>query len=79
MAGLRVQLAPRPDLPPLRFPTRLTMRRFEELTPVRARTSLFALSWTVMNTVYTLRYAGQYFRSKPGGIAFGTEDQQQDS
>jgi uncharacterized membrane protein len=35
------------------------------------------LSWTVVNTVYTLRYADQYFRSKPGGIAFGTEDGQQ--
>ena len=35
------------------------------------------LSWTVMNTVYTLRYADQYFQSKPGGIAFGTEDGQQ--
>jgi len=29
----------------------LTMRRFEELTPVRARTSLFALSWTVMHRI----------------------------
>ena len=35
------------------------------------------LSWAVINTVYTLRYAGQHFRSKPGGIAFGTEDDQQ--
>ena len=35
------------------------------------------LSWTLVNTVYTLRYAHQYFRSKPGGIAFGTEDGQQ--
>jgi uncharacterized membrane protein len=35
------------------------------------------LSWTVINTVYTLRYADQYFRSKPGGIAFGAEDGQQ--
>ena len=35
------------------------------------------LSWTVINTVYTLRYADQHFRSKPGGIAFGTEDGQQ--
>jgi uncharacterized membrane protein len=32
------------------------------------------LSWTVINTVYTLRYADQHYRSKPGGIAFGTED-----
>jgi len=35
------------------------------------------LSWIVMNTVYTLRYADQHFRSKSGGIAFGTEDGQQ--
>jgi uncharacterized membrane protein len=35
------------------------------------------LSWTVINTVYTLRYADQHFRSKPGGIAFGTDDGQQ--
>jgi uncharacterized membrane protein len=35
------------------------------------------LSWTLINTVYTLRYADQHFRSKPGGIAFGTEDGQQ--
>jgi len=34
------------------------------------------LSWTVINTVYTLRYADQHFRSKPGGIEFGTDDQQ---
>jgi hypothetical protein len=30
------------------------------------------LSWTVMNTVYTLRNADAHFRSKAGGIAFGT-------
>ena len=35
------------------------------------------LSWTVVNTVYTLRYADQHFRSKPGGIEFGTGDGQQ--
>ena len=35
------------------------------------------LSWTVINTVYTLRYADQHFRSGPGGIAFGAEDGQQ--
>src|SRR5215831_15985548 len=35
------------------------------------------LSWAVINTVSTLRYADQHFRSKPGGIAFGTEDSQQ--
>ena len=32
------------------------------------------LSWTVINSAYTLRYADQHFRSKPGGIEFGTED-----
>jgi uncharacterized membrane protein len=35
------------------------------------------LSWTVINTIYTLRYADEHFRSKPGGIAFGTEDDPQ--
>jgi uncharacterized membrane protein len=34
------------------------------------------LSWTLINIVYTLRYADQHFRSRPGGIAFGTEDGQ---
>jgi uncharacterized membrane protein len=32
------------------------------------------LSWAVINTVYTLRYADQHFRSRPGGIAFGAGD-----
>jgi uncharacterized membrane protein len=35
------------------------------------------LSWTVVNTVYTLRYADQHFRSKPGGIAFGDQNGQE--
>ena len=35
------------------------------------------LSWAVINTVYTLRYADLNFRSRPGGIAFGAEDGQQ--
>ena len=35
------------------------------------------LSWALINTVYTLRYADQHFRSEPGGIAFGTEDGRQ--
>jgi uncharacterized membrane protein len=35
------------------------------------------LSWTVINTVYTLRYADLHFRSKPGGIAFGDENGQE--
>jgi uncharacterized membrane protein len=34
------------------------------------------LSWAVINTVYTLRYADQHYRSKPGGIEFGTENGQ---
>src|SRR5205814_7686832 len=34
------------------------------------------LSWTLINTVYTLRYADLHFRTGPGGIAFGTEDGQ---
>ena len=35
------------------------------------------LSWAVINTVYTLRYADQHFRSEPGGIAFGGQDGQE--
>jgi uncharacterized membrane protein len=35
------------------------------------------LSWTVINTVYTLRYADLHFRSKQGGIAFGDDNGQQ--
>jgi uncharacterized membrane protein len=35
------------------------------------------LSWTVINTVYTLRYADLHFQSKPGGIAFGDENGQE--
>jgi uncharacterized membrane protein len=31
------------------------------------------LSWTVINTVYTLRYADLQFRSTSGGIAFGDQ------
>ena len=32
------------------------------------------LSWAVINTVYTLRYADEHFRSRAGGIAFGDQD-----
>jgi uncharacterized membrane protein len=32
------------------------------------------LSWTVVNTVYTLRYADLHFRSREAGIAFGDPD-----
>jgi len=35
------------------------------------------LSWTVVNTVYTLRYADLHFRSREAGIAFGDPDGQQ--
>jgi len=35
------------------------------------------LSWTVMNTVYTLRYADLNFQSKLGGIAFGDQEGQE--
>jgi uncharacterized membrane protein len=32
------------------------------------------LSWTVVNTVYTLRYADLHYRSRGAGIAFGDPD-----
>jgi uncharacterized membrane protein len=35
------------------------------------------LSWTVVNTVYTLRYADLHFRSAAVGIAFGDADGQE--
>jgi uncharacterized membrane protein len=35
------------------------------------------LSWTVVNTVYTLRYADMDFRSRAAGIAFDEEDGRQ--
>ena len=35
------------------------------------------VSWTVVNTVYTLRYADLHFRSRDGGIAFGDPDGQE--
>ena len=35
------------------------------------------LSWTVINTVYTLRYADLNFQSKLGGIAFGDQEGQE--
>src|SRR5215475_6148399 len=37
------------------------------------------LSWTVINTLYTLRYADQHFRSKPGGITIGMTYQVSDT
>ena len=33
-----------------------------------------AVSWTVVNTVFTLRYADQHFGSAEGGIAFADSD-----
>jgi uncharacterized membrane protein len=35
------------------------------------------LSWTVVNTVYTLRYADLHFHSREAGIAFGDPDGQE--
>jgi uncharacterized membrane protein len=35
------------------------------------------LSWTVVNTVYTLRYADLHYRSRDAGIAFGDSDGQE--
>jgi uncharacterized membrane protein len=35
------------------------------------------LSWTVVNTVYTLRYADLHFSSRDAGIAFGDPDGQE--
>jgi uncharacterized membrane protein len=35
------------------------------------------LSWTVVNTVYTLRYADLHFRSEEAGIAFGDPEGQE--
>ena len=33
--------------------------------------STVALSWTMLNTIYTLRYADLYYQAATGGIAFG--------
>src|SRR5215218_10177332 len=35
------------------------------------------LSWTVVNTVYTLRYADLHYRSRDAGIVFGDSDGQE--
>jgi uncharacterized membrane protein len=35
------------------------------------------LSWTVVNTVYTLRYADLHYRSRDAGIVFGDPDGQE--
>jgi uncharacterized membrane protein len=47
-------------------PLRVLLITFAVLTVV--------LSWTVVNTVYTLRYADLHYRSREGGIAFGDPD-----
>jgi len=33
-----------------------------------------ALSWLLIHTLFTLRYASQYFESEPGGIDFNTDE-----
>jgi uncharacterized membrane protein len=48
-----------------------------QLLLIGAAVLTVVLSWAVINTLYTLRYADQYFGSRPGAIAFGTEDGQQ--
>jgi uncharacterized membrane protein len=62
-AGLALDLAGREG-----GPLRLLLIGFAVLTVV--------VSWTVVNTVYTLRYADLHFRSGEGGIAFGDPDGQ---
>jgi uncharacterized membrane protein len=57
-AGFALSLAERESGPP-----RALLTGFAVLT--------VALSWTVVNTVYTLRYADLHFRSRAAGIAFG--------
>jgi uncharacterized membrane protein len=47
----------------------------QRLLLIGAAVLTVVLSWTVMNTVYTLRYADEDFRSKAGGIAFGDQDE----
>jgi uncharacterized membrane protein len=47
-------------------PLKLLLVGFAVLTVV--------LSWTVVNTVFTLRYADQHFASGAAGIAFGDSD-----
>ena len=49
-------------------PLRVLLIGFAVLTVV--------VSWTVVNTVYTLRYADLHFRSREEGIAFGDPDRQ---
>jgi uncharacterized membrane protein len=34
------------------------------------------VSWTVVNTVFTLRYARLYYRGAGGGVDFGTDSTQ---
>src|SRR5882757_7829159 len=58
----------------LRAPPGGTGKRAQRALLIGAAVLTVVLSWTVMNTVYTLRYADQHFRSKAGGIAFGDQD-----
>jgi uncharacterized membrane protein len=53
-----------------------------ESGPLRVLLISFAVltvlvSWTVVNTVYTLRYADLHYRSRQAGIAFGDPDGQE--
>jgi uncharacterized membrane protein len=45
-----------------------------DLTAALAAVCL-VVSWTTVNTVYTLRYARMYYGNEPGGIAFGEENE----
>jgi uncharacterized membrane protein len=65
-AGLALDLAGREG-----GPLRLLLIGFAVLTVV--------VSWSVVNTVYTLRYADLHYRSGEGGIAFGDPDGQRPS
>jgi uncharacterized membrane protein len=59
--GLALDLAGRES-----GPLRVLLIGFAVLTVV--------VSWTVVNTVYTLRYADLHYRSEEAGIAFGDPD-----
>ena len=47
----------------------------QEVLLIGAAVLTVVLSWAMMNTVYTLRYADEDFRSKAGGIEFGDQDE----
>ena len=48
----------------------LAMRRAVPVAAVGLVVAVALLSWTVVNTVYTLRYADLHFRSAGGGVVF---------